>query len=169
MDPFTHIIVNLGFSAIIGSLRTISETSMNIQTIIRRFDSKTSNQQILQVLLESDIEATLEVIEQLFKHIKIDTIDSRPIHIVIRHIQDIIQQLEQELITIHEKDTWNRQLWVFYYIRAYNFNQHITRIQLLKRILDKRLDMLIKVLQIRHDLPMTSDQQPNPVDWSDDF
>ena len=168
MDPFTHIVVNLGFSAILGSLRTISETTTNIHSIIRRFDAKTSNRQILQALLKSDIQATLEVIEELLCHIDASKIESRPLQLVIHHIQDIVQQIERELVVIHEKDTWNRQLWMFYYLRAYTFDTHISRIHTLKRILDRRIDMLMKVINISKEIQLNANIEHKPPDWTND-
>jgi hypothetical protein len=172
MDPFTQIVVNIGLSAIIASLKTISETSSNIQTILRRFDATKTNRQILQALLESDIEATLQVIDELLHHVDISQIESKPLQLVIGHIQSAVEQIERELTVIHEKDIWNRQIWFFYYMRAYSFDQHISKIHILKRILDRRIDMLMKVIQISHEIQQSvqlrSQSRPRPDDWVND-
>lgn len=148
----SHVVTNIGISALIASISSISRTSQNVYDLIKGFSLSDSEQKvkIRTTLTELDLEATIKVLNEILKKINEKEISSKDILISIQNIKDIILNIESELTLLHNMTDYNESLWLLKKFRAYDCEKSIKTLRLYKSVLDNRRKLLTETLQINY-------------------
>lgn len=128
---------------------TITNMISNINEITTCFKSmkSTDAEKILYELETLDIFATLNVIESLMRNINYN---NPTIEICINNLKEIINKILIEVDTLHTMTNYNKSLWFFQSWRSYDYNNNFKNLSTYKKVLDNRLDLFIKMVQINN-------------------
>ena len=101
-----------------------------------------------QSLKRLDIHASVCVIESLMELIEHAIHgNNKTVAMCLQNLHDIICQIEKELAMIHQLLPCHKEKW-FHLFRVPDYEKNIQNLRECKQIMDKRLDLLIKVLSI---------------------
>jgi hypothetical protein len=102
---------------------------------------------VSNVLEDLDIHASLDIVNAILKETPDNYEKHVSLHICIHHINDIIGKIQNLLKSINDEIN-NHQNKYFHYWRTPTYHNDINKLKKNKKILDERVDMFIKVLQI---------------------
>jgi len=132
-------------------LNTITYSASNIYSILTKLTRLREKNDITEYLMQSDLEKTLIVIDTLIKSMVNKKLSS-PIRVAIQNLTDILAITEKELNDIHEKLEYNESLYVLRSWRSYDCTLNLDRIKQYAQLLDKRLDLVIKLFSINDNI-----------------
>jgi len=136
-DDLTH-------NAISKSVKLTYETFKNIISYNR--------QEVTNNLEEIDIMNQLQIVDALMNDIdknKNIVNNYTSIEVALKQLHEIVNKVHQELNTINEIIKYNESIW-FPRFRAIDYNKNIQELKIHKKIMDGRLNLLIKLMQIIH-------------------
>ena len=130
-------------------VQSISDTSRKILNMIENiFGCNYNNIELDNVFIETDIEATLKTLDTLVLEIKgNDKQLSNTISTAFNNLNNIILEIEQLICTINKILQKHDQRY-FYFLFSVNINRELIQLRIKSIILDKRLELLIKMVQI---------------------
>lgn len=145
----TYVITNIGISALVASISSITHTSQNIYDILKKFSFSKSKQKktVYENLVEFDLETTIRVLNAELKDINKEKISSESVNICIESIKKITTDIESELLNIDRMTNYNESLWIMKNIRSYDCEESINKLKKYKSILDNRRKLLNEALQ----------------------
>lgn len=132
---------------VINSITSISKNVFYMINIIRTNDTLYKTD-IHNFLSDSDIEATIHLIQTIISEIPSYYNDSLSIIIALQNMQKIILEIEFELQELHKNILYNESIYILKNIRGYNLTLHIDILSNKIRILDKRKNNLFNTLEI---------------------
>lgn len=146
-----------------GTLITGSTITLGAKIITKTLDNvlkltsvdKNKHPGIHQVLVELDIESKLVIIHSMVKEIK-KYKTSEMIDVCLCNLNEIVEKLSETLISIHNELDYHSTKW-FSSWRTPNTENYLVVLNLESKILDKRLDLLVKCKSITQSLQPTSD------------
>ena len=95
---------------------------------------------------EIDLISTIKIIQKFINEIEINENTSQTINLCIAELHDILKEIETEFNNIETKITYNNSLYLLKNIRSCKFTNTIKRLATYKKILDNRIDLLLKIL-----------------------
>ncbi len=98
------------------------------------------NQHVDTVLEELDIQTQLKIVESLLKSIN----DDPKIHVCLNEVNEIIQKIHWEMEKMYHEIDVHPQKWFASY-RSPNCNKELQNLRKYSKIMDKRVEMLIKL------------------------
>ena len=148
MQTNTLIYTGRFVSSMIGSSITtsaIADVSQTIYTLL--YGLIETNDPLLDKNLEDmDIKAQIKLIDSLLE--TLDTkICTKPIELALNQLHEIICNIREDLNILNQKYNYHQKKW-FYYWRKFDNSKEIKILENHKLILDKRLDMFMKIFQI---------------------
>ena len=135
-------------TSIIGSTLTtqaIADVSQTIYSLL--YGLLQNNDPVLDKNLEEmDIKAQIKVIDSLLVTLE-KNMCTKPIELSLNQLHEIICHIREDLNILSKKYSRHQQKF-FYYWRKFDNSKEIEQLNNHKLILDKRLDMFMKVFQI---------------------
>ena len=125
--------------------KAISEGSNSIYNILYGIEN-ISNDDLNKFLIDIDIKANIKIIECLINNLD-PNLKGKAIHLALYQLHDIIIKIREILKQISIKNISHKEKW-FHYFRKIDFDKEIIQLNKFNQILDKRLDIFIKVIQI---------------------
>lgn len=144
-----QVITNIGISALVSSITSITHTSENIYNLVNRFSFSKSKEKnkIYNNLKELDLETTIKILNLELNEINKEKVTSKSIILCIESIQKVILDIEKELLNIDKMTNYNESLLVLQKFRSYDCSQSIKILKSYKTILDNRRKLLNETLQ----------------------
>ena len=102
---------------------------------------------ISSVLEELDIEATLDIVNAILKETPDNYEKNVSLHICIHHINESVGKIQKLLKKIDDEIEYHKTRYLNTW-RTPNYHKDVEKLRLNKKILDERVDMFIKLLQI---------------------
>lgn len=158
-----QVVSTLGYNIIVTGITASVNNIGNIISMITR-SSIPGDNQIVEYLIESDIDATLRVIDEFLREIKPDHI-SNSLSTCLFNMKDITEKINMELSIMYNELDYNRSIILLKTWKAYDCSAHIAKLKVYSAILDKRYKMLVKILSVNDKL-VPDDSQKTVV--SDD-
>eukprot|EP01098_Paradermamoeba_levis_P009888 TRINITY_DN4139_c0_g1_i1.p1 TRINITY_DN4139_c0_g1~~TRINITY_DN4139_c0_g1_i1.p1 ORF type:complete len:232 (+),score=81.23 TRINITY_DN4139_c0_g1_i1:56-697(+) len=103
-----------------------------------------------QVAVAEMIDAQMQKLDELkdLKELKeIKEIDNSPVTICLKNLLSIVEQIRTEMEKINQEIEFHNTRWLANW-REPNYSKQIENLRKYKKVLDSRLDMLIKILSI---------------------
>ena len=127
--------------------KAISEVTLSIYSIL--FNLIDINHPELDKLLEDmDIKAQIQTLDSMIKNINYKS-KTKTIELSLHQLHEIICKIRQDLKLISNKHIQHKTYWISY-LQKCDISQEIKSLKKNKSILDKRLDMFMKVLQVEN-------------------
>jgi hypothetical protein len=145
------IVGAIGFTAATTIINSISSLSSNIYFLVNhiKINKDIYHNDIFKTIFRTDIEATVKLLQSIITEIpKYFDNDNLSIVIALKNVQEIIAQIDNELIEIHNKVKYNSSLYFLANLRSYNCKEELDKIDILINILEKRRDNLFKTLEL---------------------
>ena len=102
---------------------------------------------IKYVLEDLDINPKISTINSLMIQIEAKDHISDTVHICLNNLHDIIDKIHKEIIEIEKEIEIDKTKW-FRSFRTPNYIKMVDKLKIHKRIMDERLDLLIKMLTL---------------------
>lgn len=130
------------------AIATISETSLHMMELVKRIGSK-DHPMVVKTLRRLDIDAQLESVESLVKQLKGSETDKdgSVIKVCTDNVHKSISEMHHILQTIEQLMGAHNGKWLSSF-RGAEYIPYLTRLEEEKKVLDRRLDILIKVLML---------------------
>jgi hypothetical protein len=135
----------------IDPLCRVSSASQGIYSLMSNITSFTSYPNVVYALKELDIEASVRILEKLLKELNIKN-RTKTLEESLNLLKECIVNIESELSMVHEKMAYNSSIWYFSYFRSHKFSSSIMKLNILKKQLDNRTQMLFNILRTNNDL-----------------
>ena len=138
---------------VIGSLlgrevvtQTISQTTKSVYYGVTGL---MSNEHFLlkDVLEELDINPKISTINSLMSDIEKRENINDTVHLCLNHLHDIIAKINNEIVDINKEIELDKEKW-FRYFRTPNYIKKVHNLRIHKRIMDERLELLIKMIKL---------------------
>jgi len=161
---YQKLITYIGMGAMTVSISSITYTAKSILDVINGISSlKGTN--INANLSKFDLTNKIQIIQSLLEEIK--HIESNAIDLALLSIKDILINIEYELFKINSKAKYNSSLYIFYYLRSYDFVDQLDKIEKYSIILDSRLNLLFNLIKIKENLKNNYDKQNKQIKTKD--
>jgi len=141
----THIITSIGFTALLNTASSITNTSQNVYKILQTMSS--SDAEITKEISQLDFEATIKVLNELIKKIELDENDAA-LSECVQSLRDIIFKIEGELNKIHKILEYNNDIWFMKKFRKYDCLDSLNKLKTYKKILDSRMKLMKEITKI---------------------
>lgn len=138
--------LNPTISSLVGSTlfaQSISDTSRKILDLVENIFNYDYN--IKEVLSETDIQATLKTLDEFVK--EIDEQNNKTLHIALENLNIIIEEIHTTLNLIHIECEYHKTKYFSGY-RKLDLSNFCNTIKKKNKILDKRFNLLIQIIQI---------------------
>jgi hypothetical protein len=135
----------------IDPLCRVSSASQGIYSLMSNISSFTSYPSVVNALKELDIEASVRILEKLLKELNIKN-RTKTLEENLNLLRECIINIENELSAVHEKMAYNSSIWYFSYFRSHKFSSSINKLNILKKQLDNRTQMLFNILRTNNEL-----------------
>lgn len=156
------MISKIGLDFTITCLSGISMISEKLYSNITNIISnKNENEKMVNFINESDLLSIVAIIQNFISEISIDDNTSQTIKTCIEEIFDILKKIEREFDDIQNKLDYNSSLCVLKSIRSCKFDNAISRLTILKHILDNRTNLLLKIIPIKNNLQKCENNKYN--------
>jgi hypothetical protein len=144
------ISISAATTAATSVINSITTLSTNIYTLVSHIKlSKNIHQtEIINILNKTDIEATIKLLHAFILEIPTCCNNSHFIVIALTNVNNIIQSIEDELVDIKNKISYNNSLQIMTSVRSFDCTPNLENIQLKINILDRRCDYLFKTLSV---------------------
>lgn len=152
------VIGTLGITAAGTVINSITTLSTNVFTLMGyiKLSPHIAQSDIMKVLLKSDIETTIRLLQSIISEIPQYYNNSESVVIALKNVQEIIANIEEELKDIHNKIVYNSNLYLMSNIRSYDFKTNLDSIEVKVSILDRRRDNLFKTLEVFKNFDMNN-------------
>jgi hypothetical protein len=97
--------------------------------------------------LQLDIEVVLSVVEALVREIPDEEANSEATSLCIKNIERVIVKIQEQLLEIHSETAYHKTKYFNGY-RTLNLEKNLVQLRAQKKILDQRIDLLMKVLAV---------------------
>jgi len=145
----------------IDPLYRVTSSAQGIYSIMNNISSYSSYPDIISSLRKLDIEASVRVLVRFIKELDVKH-KTKSINESIILLKECMEDIEKELLVIHEKLVYNRSIWFMRTMRSYTFKSSIDNLETLKRKLDNRSQMFFSILKNNHNLAINeSVMEPN--------
>ena len=147
----TTLGTSFAIAPLINSITTLSASIYNSIGNLK-ITKNTHQQEIRNILLKTDIEATIRLVQSI-----IHDISNLPAHlyfntkfiaISLTNVKDSIANINNELHLIKEKINYNNTLYFFSSMRSYDLFSHLMTLENTITVLDRRCDYLFKCLDL---------------------
>ena len=135
----------------IDPLCRVSSASQGIYSLMSNISSFTSYPSVVNALKELDIEASVRILEKLLKELNIKN-RTKTLEENLNLLRECIINIENELSAVNEKMAYNSSIWYFSYFRSHKFSSSINKLNILKKQLDNRTQMLFNILRTNNEL-----------------
>lgn len=148
-----QVITNMGISAIVSSIYTITSTSHSIYDTIKNMSlsSQQKKNNVYHNIKKLDLEATIKIINSMLQEIPKEKIYSKTILLCLESLKEIIIDIEYELFNLNTMIDYNDSLWVLKNFRSCDCSTSLKKLVDYKNILDNRRNLLTDCLQIKYD------------------
>lgn len=151
-------------STLIGNdivTKAISEATVSIYSILYSLiDIK--HPELDKLLENMDIKAQIQTLDSMLQNVNTNY-KSKTMELSLYQLHEIICKLREDLRLISNKHIQHKTYWVSYIYKC-DINQEIISLKKNKNILDKRLDMFMKVLQVENTNKYYLDQSKSKID-----
>ena len=138
----------VGTDVVVKTLTASSTSIINIITHLSTTEFPNS-ESIKKALLETDIELKMKVINSLVNDLKKKINLDEKINIALGSLAETTEKIHNQLDLIKDKIEYHK-LKYFQTWRNLNCDENLNNIKKLNNILDKRLDLLTKILSIKY-------------------
>ena len=138
----------VGTDVVVKTLTASSTSIINIITHLSTTEFPNS-ESIKKALLETDIELKMKVINSLVNDLKKKINLAEAINIALGSLAETTEKIHNQLDLIKDKIEYHK-LKYFQTWRNLNCDENLNNIKKLNNILDKRLDLLTKILSIKY-------------------
>lgn len=138
----------VGTDLIISAVQTTSRGVINGINYIYSSD-RTGADHIKLVLIKLDIMTKVAIINSFINELNEDSEQLESITTSLISVENVLQNIEKEIKSVNRIINEHNQKW-FASWRTIDYNHHIEAIRLYNQILDTRVDLLLKLLQIGH-------------------
>ena len=138
----------VGTDVVVKTLTATSSSIINLITHLSTTEYPNSDS-IRNVLYETDIELKMKVINSLVNDLKKKKNLAEPINIALGSLAETTEKLHKELDIIKKNVEIHKSKY-FKNWRNLNCDENLHNIKKLNNILDKRLDLLTKILSIKY-------------------
>lgn len=140
----------LSLGTITGLINSVSTLSINIYSLSGsiKLSKNTFHTNIIDLLIRSDLESTIKLLESIITEIPHFYNSSMSILISLKNVQEIIIQIEGILKQIHDKMNYNNNILLLKNFRSYSFSDELKNLEILIQVLEKRKDNLFKTLEV---------------------
>lgn len=141
----------IGIDFTIKCITALTSSAASIYTLSSSI-SNNQNTNIMYFLKELDISENVQIVENLLLEINIKNNHSQTLASAIKSLKDCVIEIEQILIEMQSRMSYNNSLWILKTFRSYGFNDIIEKLKILNNILNKRKNLLFEVIKISEHL-----------------
>ena len=123
--------------------QSISDTSRKILDLLENIFHYDCS--IQEVLTETDIQATLKTLDEFVK--EIDEHNNKTLHIALENLNNVIEEIHTILNQIQSDCEYHKTKYFSYY-RKLDLSNYCNTIKKKNKVLDKRFNLLIQIIQI---------------------
>ena len=158
----------IGLSLTIKCIETLASTTQNIYGLITTIKTTTHHIDIKRLLVKLDMEADILLLEIMLKEIDIKKNHTQTLALGLKNLQECLNEIHKLLEIIHNRIRYNNSVWVG---TTYKFDDVSEDLSNLKKVLDGRKNMLMKIIEINNiliPLPETIDviSEKNDSDYN---
>ena len=141
----TQIITNIGFSALLSTASSITNTSQNVYKMLQAMadPDKEINKEIIQL----DLDATIKILTELIDKINIEEKDTALAEGIFL-LRDIMFKIEGELNKIQKTMEYNNNIWFMKRFRKYDCVGSLNKLKTYKKVLDNRMKLIKEITKI---------------------
>jgi len=132
---------SLFISELIGK-EVISDTYKNINSSLTNIESF-NEENVNMVIEELDINKKIGIVNSLFENIESE--HNKTKILALNNLHDISNKIERELEEIHKDLEYTKTIY-FAYFRSKPYFQKLKKLRVHSKILDNRLDIVLKLL-----------------------
>lgn len=150
----THVVTNIGASALIAAISAIISTSQNIYAILNKISLSNSQRKdyVYNHIKKLDLNDTIKIMNSMLEEFSKEKKYSKTILLCLESITNIISEIEFELVKLEGMISYNDTLLVFKKVRSYDCSNILQNLTDCKRILDNRRKLLSECLQLDYDV-----------------
>jgi len=155
------VIGTIGMVTATSVVNSITTLSSNVFTLVShiRITKNIHQNDIIKILNKTDIEATIKLLQTIISEIPEYYNNSYSVVIALKDVQDIISSIEEELKDIHNKITYNSNIYFMANWRSYDCKDNLDSIEIKVAVLDRRRDNLFRILEVFKNLNITHDDK----------
>jgi hypothetical protein len=142
------IVKTIGIDGTLMCINTLTSTTSNIYSLIRKFHASEETPNITLYIKETDLEQKLQLLECIIKSIDINRHHTDALSISINNLKHCISDMDAVLKETDKRLEYNKTVWVLKSIRNYGFTDMYEKLKLHSRTLDERKKALLEVLSI---------------------
>lgn len=135
-------------------LYRVSSSANGIYALMSNINNFTTYPNVVIALKEMDIEASVRILEKLIKELNIKH-RTKTLEESLNLLKECIINIENELSIVHEQMTYNitvKKIPLWNWFRSYKFSGSIIKLNMLKKQLDNRTQMLFNIIKTNDDL-----------------
>jgi hypothetical protein len=151
-------------SALTSSTQIICGSVGNIVT-----SNAINSQDIVRLVKELDLSTDMLILESLLKEINIEKYNSRTFELCLQSLKECITNLQNELIEVNRRISYNDSLWIFKYTRSYGFDDLINKLKISKITLENRKKLLFEVFNMSDKFKNMDNHIDNHIDNSPQY
>jgi hypothetical protein len=155
----------IGMVTATSVINSISTLSTNIFTLVGfiKITKNIHQNDIIRILNKTDIEATIKLLNAIITEIPEYYNHSYSVVIALKDVQEIISSIEEELKDIHNKITYNSNIYFLSNWRCYDCKDNLDSIEIKVSILDRRRDNLFKLLEVFKNIIIKCEDKNNII------
>lgn len=142
------LIQTLGVDFSLKCISTLTSSMQGIYLLMSNIHNTVETKDVSKTLMELDFYADLKLLDILLKEINIDINHTNTLALCLEMLKNCVTDIEKELTEIQNKNIYNQSLWLKF--RAYDFDDNITTLKILRLNLDNRKKSLFDILKINN-------------------
>jgi len=146
-----HVLTMIGVDLTLKCINSITGTTQTIYGLISGIKGE-KQIEVTKFLTDTDIEATIKVLESLLQELDVDKHTSKTLNLCLTEMEEVIKEINVILKMIHDRLLFNNSLYVLKSWRSWKFTEEIEKLGKLNEILHNRWKLLRDVLAIKESL-----------------
>lgn len=139
-----------GAGILLQLISNMNNSITNVKTLMTNIKSYTNNKYDKNILIKLDLDYKIEIIESLISNIDLETKHIDTLDIAINNIIQCIDKIKEQLISLSEKLSYNKSVWLMKSFRSYKIDKYLIELENLDSILDRRVKLLKDIIELNN-------------------